>query len=221
MQKMIALLLAVLMLLSACGTESSTGVGATREKDGVPDSQVLSYLQRDYPDLVDIQIQHDIDLDAHTDNITVTAKWEHNCATDYLTFSSLVYQYTKSDDLWNMIQSYTVSMYSELHPEAYVGLYIEDNVSGKAAFSHGTTDYYYRIEITDADTENRIIYGYMYSECCESYGTFSDEEYFSIDLNANTSYEKHLIYQLHITLYVHEGGITEYVEFDNGGCGAQ
>lgn len=156
---MCAILLAIVLMMafSACSGQNSK----QREADGVPENQVRSSdvfveFEMDYS-VTDYQIFHDVDMDTHLDHVTLLLSSEQGFEAIRREVS-LVYQYYKSDDMWILVDYYTVHEETGLNADAF----IRDTGWAGMHSNSSTIAYYqnafaYNLHIKELDLEDSTI----------------------------------------------------------------
>lgn len=133
----------------------------SNELNGVPEILVLAsescneYLS-DYR-VDDYCITHNVDTVLHTDEVTIMLT-QRGMYTDTTAVYTLLYQYYKSDDIWELM-SYSDGYYSTLlKEESFItdaGWYGKHN--NTSSIGYFNNEFYYMIYIDDIDMENMNI----------------------------------------------------------------
>ena len=152
----IIILLSILLMLAACSQEStqlqSPSQSATQmssELKGVPESVVLRNITYSMNECINHKIIHNVDTEAHTDNVEVTLYFEYPFATK-TAYISYLYQYNKSSDLWELLQESEAEVEIMINESAYV------NGSPWVGTIEGYLDCSYTISFLEIDTSEML-----------------------------------------------------------------
>lgn len=127
----------IILILIAFSLSPALGILTSTESNGVPDvvviySDVYKAFESDYG-IESYEIQHNVDPQMHTDTATLVMSAE----TDYAVLSksaTLYYQYTKSDDLWTLLET-------DDNPYPSIALK-EENLISHSPWQGSTNNYY-------------------------------------------------------------------------------
>lgn len=160
---------------------------------------------------VSFEVEHNVDMDAHIDTVTLTMISE----TDYATLKEtaiLQYQYTKSDDVWHLIGTNSDNPYPDITLNA-------DNLISHSPWQGETNNYYsgnpnysYILYIEDVDTDAQtMLVSYEIDYVKDEYPDYIVEHRY-------VRYE-HVIGNDYYTLSVDpDGNWLEYLQIFTVGC---
>ena len=148
-----------ILILMAFSLGSTLGIFTSAESKGVPEAVVMNsdaYQNFASQYAIDsIEIHHNVNSQTHIDTATLVMRVE----TDYAVLSksaTLSYQYTKSDDLWTLLET-------DDNPYPSIALK-EDNLISHSPWQGRTNNYYsgnpnysYTLSVESVDTESQTM----------------------------------------------------------------